>query len=79
MGMSEFYAGRGSEAESIALIDRAIAAGVTFFDTADVYGPFANEEPLGKAIRARRGQSRRSHSQRPIATISSRHTPCVMG
>lgn len=53
MGMSEFY-GPGDEAESIATIQRAIDLGVTFFDTADIYGPFKNEELVGRAIRGRR-------------------------
>src|SRR4051794_33713230 len=55
MGMSEFYAG-GSEAESIATIHHAIERGVTFLDTADMYGPFKNEELVGRAIRGRRDQ-----------------------
>jgi aryl-alcohol dehydrogenase-like predicted oxidoreductase len=55
MGMSEFYAG-ASEAESIATIHRALDLGVTFLDTADVYGPFKNEELIGRAIRGRRDQ-----------------------
>jgi len=54
MGMSEFYAGR-DEKESLATIDRAMALGVTFLDTADMYGPFTNEELVGRAIRGRRG------------------------
>ena len=53
MGMSEFY-GAGNEAESIATIHHAIERGVTFLDTADMYGPFKNEELVGRAIAARR-------------------------
>lgn len=53
MGMSEFY-GEGDEAESIAVIHRAIDLGVTFLDTADMYGVGRNEELVGRAIRDRR-------------------------
>jgi aryl-alcohol dehydrogenase-like predicted oxidoreductase len=53
MGMSEFY-GPGDEPESVATIHRALELGVTLLDTADVYGPFTNEELVGRAIRGRR-------------------------
>ena len=53
MGMSQSY-GPADEQESIATIHRAIDLGITFFDTAEVYGPFHNEELLGRALRGRR-------------------------
>jgi len=53
MGMSEFY-GATDEAESIATIRRALDLGVTFLDTSDAYGPFTNEELVGRAVRGRR-------------------------
>jgi aryl-alcohol dehydrogenase-like predicted oxidoreductase len=55
MGMSEFY-GSGSDEQSIATIHHALDRGVTFLDTADMYGPFKNEELVGRAIRDRRGE-----------------------
>lgn len=53
MGMSEFY-GPGDEDESLRTIDRALELGVTLLDTADMYGPFTNEELVGRALRGRR-------------------------
>ena len=55
MGMSEFY-GPADEAEAIATIHRALDLGVTLLDTADMYGPYTNEELVGRAIRGRRNQ-----------------------
>ncbi|BCM18830.1 aldo/keto reductase [Mesorhizobium sp. J8] len=55
MGMSQAY-GPADEAESIATLHRAIELGCTFLDTAEVYGPFVNEELLGRALQGRRDQ-----------------------
>jgi aryl-alcohol dehydrogenase-like predicted oxidoreductase len=55
MGMSDFYAGR-DEAEAVATIHRALDLGVTFLDTADMYGVGRNEELVGRAVRDRRDQ-----------------------
>ena len=55
MGMSDFY-GAGDDDESTATIHRALDLGVTFLDTSDMYGPFTNEQLVGKAIKGRRDE-----------------------
>lgn len=57
MGMSFGYTGAGSDdAESVRTIHRGLELGVTFLDTAEVYGPYANEELVGKALKGRRNE-----------------------
>src|SRR5205807_4776314 len=55
MGMSEFY-GPADEVESVATIHRALDLGVNLLDTADMYGPYTNEQLVGQAIAGRRDQ-----------------------
>jgi aryl-alcohol dehydrogenase-like predicted oxidoreductase len=55
MGMSEFY-GATDEREAIGTIHRAFELGITFFDTSDAYGPYTNEQLVGRAIQGRRDQ-----------------------
>src|SRR3982751_1748047 len=56
MGLNFSYGSKLSKEEGITLIRAALARGVTFFDTAEVYGPFTNEEMVGEALRPMRGQ-----------------------
>ena len=55
MGMSQSY-GPGDDQESVATIHRALELGMTFLDTADMYGPFTNERLVGRAIAGRRDE-----------------------
>ncbi|MCG8332274.1 MAG: aldo/keto reductase [Chitinophagales bacterium] len=55
MGMSDFY-GASSETQNLSVLDRAVDIGCTFWDTADMYGPFTNEILLSKALKGRRDQ-----------------------
>lgn len=79
MGMSEFY-GATDESESIATLHRALELGIDFFDTSDAYGPYKNEELLGKAFRTRRDEViiatkfaiRRDPSNPAVRTIDGR-------
>jgi aryl-alcohol dehydrogenase-like predicted oxidoreductase len=75
MGMSEFY-GAGDEAESIATIHRALDLGVTLLDTADMYGPFTNEELVGRALV---GQRRRAFVATKCGIVRSATDPKVRG
>src|SRR5712692_7695867 len=56
MGMSYAYGPAGDKQEMISLLRSAVERGVTFFDTAEVYGPFTNEELVGEALAPFRGQ-----------------------
>ncbi|WP_348619723.1 aldo/keto reductase [Paenibacillus polymyxa] len=51
MGMSHAYGPPANKAEMIKLIHQAVDLGITFFDTAEVYGPYDNEEPVGEALK----------------------------
>src|SRR6201987_2788789 len=56
MGMSDYY-GEANEADLIPTVHREIDLGINFFDTAEAYGPYANEELLGRALKGRRDKA----------------------
>jgi predicted aldo/keto reductase-like oxidoreductase len=78
MGMSEFY-GAGDEQESLATIHRAIALGVTFLDTADIYGLGENERLVGRAIKDRRGEVVLARGDLGCATGRNCRRPALSG
>jgi aryl-alcohol dehydrogenase-like predicted oxidoreductase len=71
MGMSEFY-GATDDAESIRTLHRALDLGITFFDTADMYGPFTNEELVGRALA---GQRSRAFIATKFGNVRDPHDP----
>ena len=86
MGMSHAY-GKTDEKNSVATIHRAIEIGCNFFDTAEIYGPFANESLLGRALRGRRKTVRLTPSELSILDTAfstaeiagARYNPDFMG
>lgn len=60
MGMSAFYGNRDDE-ESLRVLDRAVELGITFWDTADMYGPYTNEVLVGKALKKHRDKDNFSY------------------
>ena len=71
MGMSEFY-GKGDDDESVATILRALDLGVNFLDTSDMYGPYLNEQLVGRAIEGRRDEVCAGHQVRDLRPRSRR-------
>ena len=69
MGLSFGYGPAVDKQEGISLIRAAVERGVTFFDTAEVYGPFTNEELVGEALAPRRGEARGQLGQGLVVQI----------